>query len=276
MPAPLTDVERELLNAIALGDEPARRVLADYWLDGRDEARGALVHLQCAGAPTHDLVAEHGERWRRAAVEAGFPVEQLGFTRGFAPALVVDPDEPFARSPDAFRLSPRLYCVERIVRQSRFMVVAEARCMTATGVVGRFALKYPRPPEDSRLDLIKRERILLSRLSGTAGVGRLVEVAAIRDDFAPNRALVLDWGGENLRTVLDRASGGLGEAFAISVGLQLCDVLVALRDAAVLHTDLQPDHVLVDRDGVVTLIDFENARCDLENLPMSRRNLVIT
>jgi hypothetical protein len=279
--AALTEIERELLAAIAIGEEHSRRVLADYWIEQGDGARGSLVHLQYAGSSSADaIVAEHGDGWRREAVAAGFAAEQLAFHLGFAPALVVDPDEPFARSAAGFRLSPRHYRVVRVLHRSDYMTIAEVCGVSATGTFGRFVLKYPLYWDDNTRGLLERERILLRRIRGRRGLCQLVETAVMRTDRETVPALVLEWAGDSLGALLGHGRSrrqAFGEAFAISVGLQLCDALTELRDTQIRHRALGPGHVLVGGDGKLTLVDYQSARCDAEpDLPLDRTQFVRT
>jgi hypothetical protein len=262
----LDEVERALLDAIARGDHDARRVLADHWLDGADPARGELVQLQCSGVAADLLIAAHGARWRRDAIAAGFAAPALPFDRGFAPSLVVTPDEALGGSADTFRLSPRHYVVDRVLHESTHMTVAEAHAITATGRFGRFAIKHPHHWSEDTLGMLERERFVLERWRGIAGVSQLVDVAVIQrragwSESGP--ALVLAWAGDSVESLLHDARASAiapGEAVAISIGVQVCDVVARLRAVQLRYAGISPRHVLVDADGRVTLVDGHCAR----------------
>lgn len=50
------------------------------------------------------------------------------------------------------------------------------------------------------------------------------------------------------------------EAEAVRIGMELCDVLAALHSIGIVHRDIKPENVMIDREGVVKLIDYNAAR----------------
>jgi len=265
-PRPLDPVERALLAQVgaAPDDESARRVLADHWLDGADEPRGALVQQQCEGHDGAALIAEHGARWRHTTVAAGFPPDQLALRRGFAAsALVLDAGEPLLACPDALRLSPRQYVVVRELAPSAWRRHYEVVARTPAGELGRFALTCAQPAMQV-VRPIARDATLLARL-GHPNANRLVELALHRE---AGRGLVLAWAGEPLaaRTL----PGAPDEALALAIGLPLCDALIALAAQGIVHHRVEPRSVLLRDDGHVTLAGFGDATApDLAPLPRS-------
>ncbi|MDD9938235.1 MAG: serine/threonine-protein kinase, partial [Myxococcales bacterium] len=65
--------------------------------------------------------------------------------------------------------------------------------------------------------------------------------------------------GESLRQRLDR-EGVLGLSEIRELVAQICDALEAAHGAGVVHRDLKPDNVLIDREGKVRVIDFGVAK----------------
>ena len=61
--------------------------------------------------------------------------------------------------------------------------------------------------------------------------------------------------GEDLRVLIRRA-GRFPPERVIEIGIQLCDALAAAHAAGVVHGDVRPENVLVDRPGFVKLTDF--------------------
>jgi hypothetical protein len=70
---------------------------------------------------------------------------------------------------------------------------------------------------------------------------------------------------------LDKLGGRLTQAQAVSVALQLCDVLhyLHMQSPPIIHRDVKPQNVVISEDGQATLIDFgisrvydKNARSD--------------
>jgi serine/threonine protein kinase/Tfp pilus assembly protein PilF len=65
--------------------------------------------------------------------------------------------------------------------------------------------------------------------------------------------------GENLRNMI-RMSGQLGIGTAISVAKQVCAGLAEAHKLGVIHRDLKPSNIMIDREGVVRIMDFGIAR----------------
>jgi serine/threonine protein kinase/tetratricopeptide (TPR) repeat protein len=65
--------------------------------------------------------------------------------------------------------------------------------------------------------------------------------------------------GENLKNMI-RMSGKLGIGTAISVAKQVCEGLVEAHKLGVVHRDLKPSNIMIDREGIVRIMDFGIAR----------------
>ncbi len=65
--------------------------------------------------------------------------------------------------------------------------------------------------------------------------------------------------GEDLKSFLRRA-GHLTEAKAVAVARQLCEGLAEAHRLGVVHRDLKPQNVMIDRDGNSRIMDFGIAR----------------
>ncbi|HDT14195.1 MAG TPA: tetratricopeptide repeat protein [Candidatus Aminicenantes bacterium] len=65
--------------------------------------------------------------------------------------------------------------------------------------------------------------------------------------------------GENLKDMI-RMSGQLGVGTAVSVAKQVCEGLEEAHKLGVIHRDLKPGNIMIDRDGRVRIMDFGIAR----------------
>ncbi len=65
--------------------------------------------------------------------------------------------------------------------------------------------------------------------------------------------------GEDLKSFIKR-SGHLTEAKAVSVAKQICEGLAEAHHLGVLHRDLKPQNIMIDRDGNARIMDFGIAR----------------
>ncbi len=65
--------------------------------------------------------------------------------------------------------------------------------------------------------------------------------------------------GENLRNMI-RMSGQLGIGTTLSVAKQVCEGLIEAHKLGVIHRDLKPSNIMIDREGIVRIMDFGIAR----------------
>jgi len=262
-------IERELLDAVARDrdDEATLAVLADYWIEHGDEVRGAYVQLHCGDAnDSLELADEEARlgaeapRWRAPLVAAGFAERDLVLHRGILQwPLAVVAGEPLEEDPALLRLSPRYYRIVQCVQQSIDFEVFIADDVTPMRARfpdrARVVIKAATDPRDEvSMAMIEREHAILRRLRHPNVVSTLGYAVTRK-----GRALATRWAGVGLDALVRSTRSArrrLGPAFAISVGVQLCDALEAIHHAGVVHREVRPDHVLVAEDGTVTLIDF--------------------
>lgn len=65
--------------------------------------------------------------------------------------------------------------------------------------------------------------------------------------------------GENLKNMI-RMSGQLGIGTAASIAKQVCEGLAEAHKIRVIHRDLKPSNIMIDREGIVRIMDFGIAR----------------
>lgn len=72
--------------------------------------------------------------------------------------------------------------------------------------------------------------------------------------------------GESLDEIL-RQSGGINEEAVINYTIQLCDILSELHglNPPVIHRDVKPSNIIINPNGILTLLDFNAARLDTQN-----------
>ena len=68
--------------------------------------------------------------------------------------------------------------------------------------------------------------------------------------------LVMEYvAGRSLRTIMNE-EGPLSVERALFIADQVCGTLIYLHNEGVVHRDLKPDNILVDREGRVKIVDF--------------------
>src|SRR6266699_648271 len=99
----------------------------------------------------------------------------------------------------------------------------------------------------------KREAEIGSRLNHPF-VQHLLNVGEERQEHY----LVIEYvQGRTLRQVLEEhAPGGLPQAEALRITLQICDALEYCHEHGVFHRDIKPENIMMQEDGDIKIIDF--------------------
>jgi serine/threonine protein kinase/tetratricopeptide (TPR) repeat protein len=119
----------------------------------------------------------------------------------------------------------------------------------------RVALKMLRPEAVTRAELFGSERGILANLEHP-GIARLID-GGTADDGRPFMALEYV-EGEAIHDWCDSRRASL--SVRLKLFLEICDAVSYAHGRLVVHLDLKPNNVLVDRDGRVRLLDFGIAR----------------
>jgi len=120
------------------------------------------------------------------------------------------------------------------------------------------ALKLIKPEIAADTETIKRfsNELKLARKIAHRNVGKMYELMEeegahfITMEYVP---------GENLKSMI-RMTGQLGSGTAVSVAKQVCDGLAEAHRLGVIHRDLKPGNIMIDRDGNARIVDFGIAR----------------
>ncbi|MDX1710743.1 MAG: right-handed parallel beta-helix repeat-containing protein [Rhodovibrionaceae bacterium] len=120
--------------------------------------------------------------------------------------------------------------------------------------------------QTSAKDLVDHEAAILRRLGGVAAPGY------VATDSVAGRPFVVMERLEG-RSLLDLVHAGTLSADSPrfrSLLQALADALAAVHAEGIVHTDLKPDHIVVDEDGSVRLLDFASAMADGASPAISR------
>ncbi len=151
-------------------------------------------------------------------------------------------------------LANRYEIVERI-GEGGMGAVYQARDLELNRVV---ALKVIRPSLAKNPEILTRfkQELILARQVTHKNVIRIYDLA----EFDGVRFITMDFiDGRDLKSVL-RAKGKFEPRQAAEIIEQVCRGLEAAHSEAVIHRDLKPQNIMMDRSGKITVMDFGIAR----------------
>ncbi len=119
------------------------------------------------------------------------------------------------------------------------------------------ALKFL-PPWLSQ-DKIARDRFIMeAKTASKLSHPNIVTIYAV-DAFQGKDFIVMEFvDGEPLKSTISRAE--LSFSRIIEIGIQICDGLSKAHKAGVVHRDIKPQNILLDRDGGARICDFGLAK----------------
>ena len=131
-----------------------------------------------------------------------------------------------------------------------------------TWVNRKVALKVPHQQEEEIVDLLKEPRIMAGLKH--PNIVELITVERKNGIFF----LVLEYvEGEGLDRLI-RRDRFLQPTRALEIGLDVCSAIAFAHGHQILHRDLRPANILVNRDGVAKVTDFGTSRVlEMQHVP---------
>jgi len=127
-----------------------------------------------------------------------------------------------------------------------------------TRINEKVALKVLRPEIASDREALERfnNELRLARKIGHRNVCRMFDLG----DADGTRFITMEFvAGEDLKNMI-HMSGSLSLGMLLSVGKQVCDGLAEAHGLGVVHRDLKPQNVMIDKHGHAKILDFGIAR----------------
>jgi len=147
------------------------------------------------------------------------------------------------------------YEIVRRIGEGGMGAVYQARDLELNRVV---ALKVIRPSLARNPEILSRfkQELILARQVTHKNVIRIYDLA----DFDGVKFITMDFiDGRDLKSVL-RENGKFAPRQAAEIIEQVCRGLEAAHSEAVIHRDLKPQNIMMDRSGKITVMDFGIAR----------------
>jgi len=127
-----------------------------------------------------------------------------------------------------------------------------------TKIKEKVALKLIKPEVASDKETIERfsNEIRLARRIGHRNVCRMFDIGEAEGAHFITMEYV---HGEDLKSMI-HMSGSLSLGMLLSVGKQVCDGLAEAHGLGVVHRDLKPQNIMIDKNGNAKIMDFGIAR----------------
>jgi serine/threonine protein kinase/predicted Zn-dependent protease len=127
-----------------------------------------------------------------------------------------------------------------------------------TKIKEKVALKLIKPEVASDTDMIERfaNELRLARKIGHRNVCKMFDIGEAEGTHFITMEYV---HGEDLKSMIEM-SGSLSLGMLLSVGKQVCDGLAEAHGLGVVHRDLKPQNIMIDKHGNAKIMDFGIAR----------------
>ena len=141
-----------------------------------------------------------------------------------------------------------------------------------TEIKEKIALKLLKSEISSNEETIERFRneIRTTRKIVHKNVGRMYDLGKEKGTYYITMEFV---PGENLKSFIKRARQ-LNPKTAVSIAIQLCEGLAEAHRLGVVHRDLKPQNVMIDKEGNARIMDFGIAR-SLQAKGITRADVII-
>lgn len=119
------------------------------------------------------------------------------------------------------------------------------------------------PNETSREVYDKGLRRYVEEAQNISKFYQLQGIVSVKDFFYANGTayIVMEYiNGVNLKDYLKNYGGKLDEATVLALMKPVFESLYQIHNSGLVHRDISPDNIMVDKDGKIKLIDFGSAR----------------
>ncbi|MFT6714623.1 MAG: sulfatase activating formylglycine-generating enzyme [Planctomycetota bacterium] len=204
-------------------------------LDLFESERAAFLAARCAGDA--GLLAEVTSLLQRYPELDGFLDQSVAGASG----QVACPE----------RIGP--FRIERVLGQGGMGIVYLAEQPSPKRYVALKVLRLDAANEVARARFA-REAEVLGRFQHV-GIARVISAEVVPTDVGPQPVICMEYV-DGMPVVAFARKEGLEKEGCIRLALQLVDAVAYAHEQGVLHRDLKPDNVLVDKTGAARILDF--------------------